>query len=80
VTAIGADLFASCSAQISHNAWLALNFIFAVDTHFLATENGRTIQTKQTIGRNEPVTLGHAAEKQLSRPLEFQINCACGLM
>jgi hypothetical protein len=40
----------------------------------LATENGRTIQTKQTIGRNEPVTLGHAAENQLSRPLEFQIN------
>ena len=76
MTAIGADLFASCSAQTSHsdNAWLAFNFIFAVDTHFLATENGRTIQTKQTIGRNEPVTLGHAAEKQLSRPLEFQIN------
>ncbi len=80
MTAIGADLFASCSAQTSHsdNAWLAFNFIFAIDAQFLATgfrkrAHDSTI-CKQTIGRNEPVTPGQAAEKQLSRPLEFQIN------
>jgi hypothetical protein len=56
------------------HACLALHFIFAFHTQVSATENGRAIQPKQTIGRNERVTHGHAAEKQLSRPLEFQIN------
>ena len=61
------------SAQKTSNASRAFKCIFAVDLHL---SNRKWARGSSAVGRNQPVTPGHAAEKLLSRSLKFQIDLA----
>jgi hypothetical protein len=72
-TLLLAGLLASWSAQKTRNASRAFKCIFAVNLHL---SNRKWARGSSAVGRNQPVTPGHAAEKLLSRSLKFQIDLA----